>query len=77
MQALSQQRLSVAAIAERLGMKEFPVRKTQESLRYYTPDSLRTLHTRLLQVDQAIKTGGGDGTAALELLVLEMSRGRA
>lgn len=73
-QALGRQRLGPAAIAERLGMKEFAVRKTQDSLRHYSAEGLRALHARLLAVDQEIKTGLGDGEAALELLVLDMSR---
>lgn len=73
-QALGRQRLGPAAIAERLGMKEFAVRKTQDSLRHYSAEGLRALHARLLAVDQEIKTGLGNGEAALELLVLDMSR---
>jgi DNA polymerase-3 subunit delta len=73
-QALAGQRVSPAAMAERLGMKEFAVRKTQESLRFYTPTGLRALHARLLAVDQEIKTSSSDGEASLELLVLEMSK---
>jgi DNA polymerase-3 subunit delta len=73
-QALGRQRLGPAAIAERLGMKEYAVRKTQDSLRHYSAEGLRALHARLLAVDQEIKTGLGDGEAALELLVLDMSR---
>ncbi len=73
-QALAAQRLSPAAIAGRLGLADFAVRQTQESLRLYTPERLRELHRRLLAVDQEIKTSSGGGETALELLVLEMSR---
>ncbi len=73
-QALAAQRLSPAAIAGRLGMADFAVRQTQESLRLYTPERLRDMHRRLLAVDQEIKTTSGGGETALELLVLEMSR---
>ncbi len=73
-QALAAQRHSAAAIAGRLGMQEFAVRQTQESLRLYTPERLREIHRRLLAVDQEIKTSSAGGETALELLVLEMSR---
>jgi DNA polymerase-3 subunit delta len=73
-QALAGQRLSAAAIGGRLGMQEFAVRQTQESLRFYTAERLREIHRRLLAVDQEIKTTSGGGETALELLVLEMSR---
>jgi DNA polymerase-3 subunit delta len=73
-QALAGQRLSAAAIGGRLGMQEFAVRQTQESLRFYTAERLRAIHRRLLAVDQEIKTTSGGGETALELLVLEMSR---
>ena len=73
-QALGRERLTPAAIAARLGMKEFAVRKTQESLRHYTAEGLRRLHRCLLAVDEEIKTSSSDGEASLELLVLEMSR---
>ena len=73
-QALAGQRLTASAIGGRLGMQEFAVRQTQESLRFYTPERLREIHRRLLAVDQEIKTTSGGGETALELLVLEMSR---
>jgi len=73
-QALAGQRLAASAIGGRLGMQEFAVRQTQESLRFYTPERLRDIHRRLLAVDQEIKTTSGGGETALELLVLEMSR---
>jgi DNA polymerase-3 subunit delta len=73
-QALAGQRLSASAIGGRLGMQEFAVRQTQESLRFYTAERLREIHRRLLAVDQEIKTTSGGGETTLELLVLEMSR---
>jgi len=74
-QALAAQRLPAAEIAQRLAMHPYATRMAVESLRHHTPSGLRDLHTRLVQTDQAIKTGQADGAAALELLVLDMARG--
>jgi DNA polymerase-3 subunit delta len=74
-QALAARRLPAAEIAQRLAMHPYATRMAVESLRHHTPAGLRDLHARLVQTDQAIKTGQADGTAALELLVLDMARG--
>jgi DNA polymerase-3 subunit delta len=74
-QALAARRLPAAEIAQRLAMHPYATRMAVESLRHHTPGGLRDLHSRLVQTDQAIKTGQADGTAALELLVLDMARG--
>ncbi len=74
-QALAVHRLPSAEIAARLAMHPYAAKMAGESLRHYTPAGLRALHTRLLQTDQAIKTGQADGEAALELLVLDLARG--
>src|SRR5579859_1734396 len=60
-QALAAQRLPPADIAQRLGMRPYPTKLAVESLRYYSPAGLRDLHARLIQIDQAIKTGQADG----------------
>lgn len=74
-QTLAARHLPSAEIAARLAMHPYAAKMANESLRHYTPAGLRALHTRLLQTDQAIKTGQADGEAALELLVLDLARG--
>lgn len=74
-QTLAARRLPSAEIAARLAMHPYAAKMAGDSLRHYTPAGLRALHTRLLQTDQAIKTGQADGEAALELLVLDLARG--
>ncbi|HUS14099.1 MAG TPA: DNA polymerase III subunit delta [Chloroflexia bacterium] len=74
-QSLAARRLPAADIASRLAMHPYAARMAVESLRHHSAASLRELHTRLVQIDQAIKTGGADGEAALELLVLDLARG--
>jgi DNA polymerase-3 subunit delta len=74
-QALAARRLPAPEIAQRQAMHPYAARMAVESLRHHTPAGLRDLHMRLVQTDQAIKTGQADGAAALELLVLDMARG--
>ncbi len=73
-QALAGHRLPPAEIAHRLSMHPYAARMAVESLRHHTATGLHDLHRRLVETDQAIKTGLTDGEAALELLVLDLAR---
>ena len=70
---LIQERVPQDDLGSRLGInKSYPLRKTLEQARRFTPQSLRVLHTGLLNTDVAIKTGAQGERLALEFLVAEM-----
>ena len=69
-------------LGSRLGINSaYPLRKTLEQARRFTPQALRQLHAGLLDTDVAIKTGAQGERLALEFLVAEVcqsiSGGRA
>ncbi len=70
---LIQQKVPQGDLGGRLGIKSaYPLRKTLEQARRFTPQLLRLLHTALLNTDVAIKTGAQGERLALEFLVAEM-----
>lgn len=69
---LAAQRLRLEEIAARLGQKPFVVRKALEQARGFSDADLLRLHDRVLELDQATKTGRFEAAAGLELLVAEL-----
>ena len=70
---LIQEKVPQGELGDRLGINsQYPLRKTLEQARRFTPQSLRVLHTGLLNTDVAIKTGAQGERLALEFLVAEM-----
>lgn len=76
------QQVPQAELGGRLGIASaYPLRKTLEMARRFSPDALHRLHRGLLDTDVAIKTGAMPERTALEYLVAEVgqrvSRGAA
>ena len=71
---LAAQRLRPDEIAARLGQKPFVVRKALDQARAFTDIELGQLHDRVLELDQASKTGRIDAETGLEVLVVELCR---
>jgi len=71
---LAGQRLRPDEIAARLGQKRFVVRKALDQARGFADPELGMLHDRVLELDQATKTGRADAETGLELLVVELCR---
>ena len=70
---LLQEKVPQGELGSRLGISSaYPLRKTLEQARRFTPQSLRVLHRGLLNTDVAIKTGAQGERLALEFLVAEM-----
>lgn len=60
--------------ASQLKMQPFVVRKAMDQVRGFTDAELRALHDRVLELDQATKTGRMEAETGLELLVAEICR---
>ena len=72
-QELIQEKVPKGDLGSRLGINSaYPLRKTLEQARRFTPQSLRVLHNGLLNTDVAIKTGAQGERLALEFLVADM-----
>jgi len=70
---LIQEKVPQGELGARLGINSaYPLRKTLEQAKRFSPQSLRLLHTGLLNTDVAIKTGAQGERLALEFLVAEM-----
>ena len=70
---LIQQQVPQGELGGRLGINSaYPLRKTLEQARRFTPEALQQLHTGLLDTDIAIKTGAQGERLALEFLVAEI-----
>lgn len=72
-QELAAQRMRAEDIAAQLKQKPFVIRKALTQIRNYRSTELETFHDRLIEYDQAIKTGRIQAEVALELLVMELS----
>ena len=69
---LSQQSREPEDIRRELRLSgRFPVHKLLQQARQFTMEELEAMLGRVLDVDQAIKTGRSEGPLALEMLVLE------
>lgn len=71
---LAAQRMRADDIASQLGQRPFVVRKALEQVRGFNDTELATLHDRVLELDQATKTGRIEAETGLELLVLDLCR---
>lgn len=71
---LATQRLRPDDIAARLGQRPFVVRKALDQARGFSDAELARLHDRVLELDQASKTGRIEAETGLELLVAELCR---
>lgn len=64
-----------AELGSRLGIASaYPLRKTLEMARRFSPEALHRLHRGLLETDTAIKTGAMPERMALEYFVAEVSQ---
>jgi DNA polymerase-3 subunit delta len=61
-------------MAERAGMSDFVVRKTLGQARQFSMAKLLQIHSRLLELDHAVKTGRAEADLSLDALVVEMCR---
>lgn len=71
---LAAQRLRPDDIAAQLGQRPFVVRKALDQARGFSDAELSQLHDRVLELDQASKTGRIEAETGLELLVAELCR---
>jgi len=63
-------------IAKSLGLRPFMVTRLLRQAQQFRAEELERLLRRVLEVDQAIKTGRIEGRLALDLLILEMCQRR-
>ena len=64
-----------AQIGQRLGLSDFPLRKTLDQEKGFTTEQLTQIHNKLLEADVSIKTGAVDEELALDLLITQVSSG--
>lgn len=62
-------------MADRSGLSDFTVRKSIGQARQFTMTKLLNVHTRLLELDHAVKTGRAEADMSLGTLVVEMCQG--
>lgn len=62
-------------MADRSGLSDFTVRKSIGQARQFTMKKLLNVHTRLLELDHAVKTGRAEADMSLGTLVVEMCQG--
>ena len=75
---LTQQGMAPNDVGSQIGVTaQYPLRKTLEQSRRLSWDDLNRRYRRLLDADLAIKRGRQEPDAALELMVADLSRGRA
>ncbi len=72
-QSLQAARVSQAEIGEKLGLRDFPLRKVTEQAGRYDAAHLEAGYRRILQADVDVKTGVLDVDTALEMLIVELS----
>lgn len=60
---------AIGQLTSRLGIKDYPARLAVEQARRYNLATLKRIYRRLLEADEAIKTGKVEGGLALETLV--------
>lgn len=61
-------------MAEQAGLSDFVVRKTAQQARQFTMPKLRDIHSKLLDLDHAVKTGRAEAELSIDALVVEMCR---
>lgn len=72
---LSDEGLDRKAIARRLGLHPFVVRKALDQERNFSMEQLESIHRRLLETDVAVKTGEMDAVLALDMLIAGLADG--
>jgi DNA polymerase-3 subunit delta len=72
-QALLREGLGSDQIGTRLGLRDYPLRKTIEQASRIPADALETAYRRILESDVAVKTGVLEDDTALEVLVVALS----
>jgi DNA polymerase-3 subunit delta len=60
-----------ASLASELGLHPYVVQKAVAQSRHFTADGLRDLHTRLLNIDQTLKTSPLDAETLVDLVVMK------
>jgi DNA polymerase-3 subunit delta len=71
-QALIAEGLSQQEIGVRLGLRDYPLRKTIEQAARLPADRVDAAYRRLLETDVAVKTGVLDIETAFELLIVDL-----
>lgn len=71
---LEGERLPPAAVAKRLGVHQFTAEKVQKQALRYRKEELQFIYDRLLEADQAIKTGQMEPAVALEWLIIRLTK---
>ncbi len=71
---LEGERLPAVAVAKRLGVHQFTAEKVQKQALRYRKEELQFIYDRLLEADQAIKTGQMEPAVALERLIVRLTR---
>ncbi len=62
---------------KRLGLAGYPLRKTLDQEKMFSAERLLDVHRKLLEADVMIKTTGTDEELVLDVLIAEVSTGRA
>lgn len=70
---LDQGKKDEGELAKALGVKPYPARLAMENARRFSLPTLEAIYRRLLDLDEAIKTGQMTGDLALELLVTRLT----
>jgi DNA polymerase-3 subunit delta len=70
---LSRAGMNREAVARRLGLHPFVVRKALEQQRNFSMVELESLHRRLLQADVATKMGHVDPIVELDMLIADVA----
>jgi DNA polymerase-3 subunit delta len=72
-QAMLRDGLNEAQIGERLGLRDYPLRKLMRWASSFPATGLETAYRRLLATDVSVKTGVLDVATALRMLVVELA----
>lgn len=59
-------------VKQRLGLADYPFKKTVKQSRIYTLNMLKEIHRILVETDRSIKTGRSTGELALDLLIADL-----
>jgi DNA polymerase-3 subunit delta len=61
-------------MAERAGLSDYVVRKSTGQARQFSMSKLLQIHSRLLELDHAVKTGRAEADITIDALVVDMCR---
>ena len=65
--------MSSEILAKQLGLHPFVVKKSLPFIKKYNQDKLKNIYSKLLEVDIKTKTGQGDQSMLLDILVGKMT----